>query len=366
MRAGEMKARESAATQKAVNTPPRQIREAGARPQPVALIHRREFLAMASGALAAGAFSGCASRGAEGGTSGTAGADEPTDAAAFRAARRVAETPFGKIAYVERGAGAAALFLHGFPLNGFQWRGALDRLSMYRRCVAPDFMGLGYTEVAEGQSVAPGAQAEMLLALLDRLSISTVEVVANDSGGAVAQLLVARHPERVRTLLLTNCDVENDCPPAAVLPVIEMAKAGTFVDRWLAPWLADKALARSAEGIGGMTFTEPICPTDEAIEYYFAPLVRSPRGKQQVEAYAIALERNALEGIESALKLSAVPTRIVWGTGDTIFSQASPDYLNRIFVNSRGVRRVPGAKLFFPEEFPGLIAEEAVRLWGVG
>src|SRR5262245_11476004 len=49
----------------------------------------------------------------------------PLDAAAWSAARRFADTPFGKIAYVERGSGDAALFLHGFPLNGFQWRGAL-------------------------------------------------------------------------------------------------------------------------------------------------------------------------------------------------------------------------------------------------
>src|SRR5262249_31694692 len=56
----------------------------------------------------------------------------PLDAVAWSAARRFAETPFGKIAYVERGSGDAALFLHGFPLNGFQWRGALDRLSAYR------------------------------------------------------------------------------------------------------------------------------------------------------------------------------------------------------------------------------------------
>jgi pimeloyl-ACP methyl ester carboxylesterase len=342
---GDMNARESAALQKEM--------------------HRREFLAMAGTALA-GVLGACASRRVEGVSSTIAGAGKPTDALAFQAARRFAQTRFGKTAYVERGAGAAALFLHGFPLNGFQWRGALDLLSPYRRCVAPDFMGLGYTEVAEGQSVAPAAQVDMLLALLDQLSISTVDVVANDSGGAVAQLLVARHPQRVRTLLLTNCDVENECPPAAVLPVIELARAGTYVDKWLAPWLADKALARSAEGIGGMTYSYPDCPTDEAIEYYFAPLVRSSRGRRQVEAYAIALERNALEGIEPALKRCAVPTRIVWGTGDTIFSKASPDYLNRTFAKSRGVRLVPGAKLFFPEEVPELIAEEARQLWTAG
>jgi haloalkane dehalogenase len=58
-----------------------------------------------------------------------------------------------------------------------------------------------------------------------------------------------------------------------------------------------------------------------------------------------------------------VPTRIVWGTGDTIFSKDSPGYLDRTLPNSRGVRRIPGAKLFFPEEFPDEIAEEARRLW---
>ncbi len=329
-------------------------------------MQRRQFIESSVAALTAAAFARCRSRAPGGGATADAEKPNPMDAAAFHAGRRFAPTPFGEIAYVERGAGAAALFLHGFPLNGFQWRGALDRLSAHRRCIAPDFLALGYTRVADRQSVGPDAQEAMLGALLDRLSIPSVDLVANDSGGAVAQLFVARHPERVRTLLLTNCDVEPDSPPPALLPVIEMARAGTFADRWLAPWLADKALARSAEGLGGMTYTEPTHPTDEAIECYLGPLVSSPERKAQVHAYALALERNPLAGIRPALERSAVPARIVWGTGDTIFSPESPDYLDRTFPRSRGVRRVPGAKLFFPEEFPDIIAEEASRLWRDG
>jgi haloalkane dehalogenase len=53
--------------------------------------------------------------------------------------------PFGRIAHIDRGTGPAALFLHGFPLSSFQWRGAIDRLKHVRRCLAPDFMGLGHT-----------------------------------------------------------------------------------------------------------------------------------------------------------------------------------------------------------------------------
>jgi pimeloyl-ACP methyl ester carboxylesterase len=65
------------------------------------------------------------------------------------------------------------------------------------------------------------------------------------------------------------------------------------------------------------------------------------------------------------LKKSHVPVRIVWGTGDTIFSQADAAYLEKTLPHALGVRRIEGAKLFFPEEFPGVIADEARNLWKV-
>ena len=106
--------------------------------------------------------------------------------------RNFATLAQGRIAYVDQGKGPAALFLHGFPLSSFQWRDAIPRLSAYRRCLAPDWMGLGQTEVAPGQSVAPAAQAEMLAAFLDHLGVGEVDVIANDSGGAVAQLFMTQ------------------------------------------------------------------------------------------------------------------------------------------------------------------------------
>lgn len=326
-------------------------------------MHRRQFIQLLAASVPGTGIVGCVSNTPSMATRASREtASTAMSAAEFHAARRLLDTRFGKIAYVERGAGEAALFLHGFPLNGFQWRGAIPTLSKYRRCIAPDFMSLGHTEPAEGQSVAPDAQVDMLVELLDRLSISRADVVANDSGGQAAQLLVAKHPSRVRTLLLTNCDTERDSPPAALLPVIELSKEGRFVDEWLRPWRENHALARSAEGIGGMCYANPGHPTDEAIEYYFGPLLSSRR-KELVHAYAIALERNPLIGIESVLRDCKAPTRIIWGTADTIFSSESPDYLDRSFGASRGVRRLDGRKLFWPEEHPEVIVEEALRLW---
>ncbi len=323
-------------------------------------MNRRMFLTAAAASLAGGVF---ARRLAGAGRPG--GSPPPPDAAAFHAARRFVRTRFGRIACVERGAGPAALFVHGLPLNGFQWRGALERLAPVRRCIAPDSMGLGYSEIPPGQDLAPEAQVEMLLALLDALGVTTVDLVGSDSGGAIAQIFVARHPDRVRTLLLTNCDVHLDSPPPALRPVIAASRAGTFADDVLLPQLADKANARRATGLGGCCYTYPAGLSDEAIEFYLRPLVSTPERKAQLHAYCVALDRNPLLAIEPALGRCAAPLRVVWGTGDTIFDPSGPAWLDRTFPHSRGVRRVAGANLFFPEEMPDVIAEEARRLWGV-
>src|SRR5260370_24662134 len=192
-------------------------------------------------------------------------------ASEFHSGRRFVTTDQGRIAYIDKGRGSGALFLHGFPLNSFQWRGVIPQLSKLRRCIAPDFLGLGYTEVAAGQSVAPEAQVAMLVQLLDKLSIPEVDIVANDSGGAIAQLFVTRYPNLVASLLLTNCDTEPDSPPPAGLPIIKLARAGKFADECLPPWLAGKKLARSKGGLGSQSYANPTPPTQDPSHTYLSP-----------------------------------------------------------------------------------------------
>ncbi len=320
------------------------------------MMQRRDFVRTCATAAAATTLPGC--RPVGGGREAPIG----LNAAAFHASRRFVATPFGRLAYVERGTGPAALFLHGFPLNGFHWRGSLERLSHHRRCLAPDFMGLGYTEAPDQQDLSPQAQADMLVAFLDGLSISAVDLVANDSGGTIAQLLAVEHPARVRTMLLTNCDVHENSPPVQLHDSIAAARAGTY-DQKMQRHLDDRAYARSAQGIGGGAYTDPSSLTDEAIECYFTPLVESPLRKAQLNRYLAAFEPNPLLAIEPALRRSTIPTRMVWGTADPLFPVVWADWLDRTLPESRGVRLVEGGKLFWPEEQPGVLAEEARRLW---
>ena len=321
-------------------------------------MRRRQFLQMTAAAAATGMFSGAFARDF---TKPTPMA-VPSTPASFGAARRFASLPVGRIAYIERGRGPAALFLHGAPLNGLQWRGALDRLSAHRRCIVPDFMGLGYSEVPAGRSLAAADQAGMLAQLLDALREPRVDIVASDIGTAVAQLFLRRFPDRVRSLLLTNGDVEPDSPAAKVKPAIAMARAGTLADA-TAAWLTDKTLARST--FGAAVYHDPSVLTDEVIQYYVTPLVASPLRRQQYHAFHLAMEPNPLAGIEAALRKSTVPVRIVWGASDDIFLPKDAHYLDQVFPGSRGIAFVPKGKLFFPEEYPDMIATEARHLWGI-
>ena len=300
------------------------------------------------------------------GTSAYAKTAQPTpiDVQAFHASRKFANLPISDVAYIERGHGLTALFLHGYPLNGFQWRGALEKLQAHRRCIAPDVMGLGYTRTPDGQIISPETQVQMLAMLLDSLHIDAVDLVANDSGGLVSQLFVAKYPHRVRTLLLTNCDVDQNNPPAAFVPLIELARRGMLADRFIVPQLNDKQLARSPKGLGS-AFSYPERLSDATIETYLTPLVESPLRKTQLQQYTLSLGTNELVGVRDQLRQWKGPARIVWGLKDPIFAAEWADWLDRSLPGSRGVRRIEDANLFFPEEMPGIIAEEALALWGI-
>jgi pimeloyl-ACP methyl ester carboxylesterase len=265
---------------------------------------------------------------------------------------------------VERGSGPAALFVHGFPMNGFQWRGSLERLSRQRRCIAPDFIGLGYTEAPDQTDLSPQAQTDMLAAFLDGLSIPAVDLVATDSGGTIAQLFVVQHPSRVRTMLLTNCDVHENSPPAQMHNSIESARAGRY-DQKMQRHLDDRVYARSPQGIGGSAYVDPNNFTDEAIDCYFKPLVSSPLRRTQLNRHLAAFEPNPLLAIEPELRRCTVPTRMLWGTADQLFPVVWAEWLDRTIPGSRGVRLVQGGRLFWPEELPDLVAQEARALWDV-
>jgi pimeloyl-ACP methyl ester carboxylesterase len=99
---------------------------------------------------------------------------------------RAVETPSGRIGFVERGKGPVALFVHGVLLNGWLWRHQLQGLADLRRCIAPDLLAHGRTEINPHQDVSVTANARMLKEFIDALQIDQVDLVGNDSGGGIS------------------------------------------------------------------------------------------------------------------------------------------------------------------------------------
>jgi haloalkane dehalogenase len=125
--------------------------------------------------------------------------------------------------------------------------------------------------------------------------------------------------------------------------------------------LQDKSVARAPQGLGG-AFTYPDKLADETIETYLRPFTASPLRKEQFHQYAIALGRNDLLAIQDRLRTFTSPVRIVWGDSDQIFTKEWSEKLSATFPNSRGIKHVELAKLFFPEELPDPIDLEARHL----
>jgi pimeloyl-ACP methyl ester carboxylesterase len=289
------------------------------------------------------------------------------DIATFHASRRFAEVKSGRIAYFEKGQGPAALFVHGVPLNGYHWRHVIDRVQHQRRCIAIDLMGLGYSEIAPSQDVSFTAQARMIAEVLDATGIEQVDLVGNDSGGAIAQIFAANYPGRLNSLILTNADVHDGWPPPQVLPLMEHARNGTLASIFQ-PLLERPNLARERYGRGEpvplfRSYADPSVLTDEVIRLYLQPLLSSKHRIEAFQRYWLGFDNKHTVAIYPALKTLQVPTLIVWGLKDFFFDKKWAYWLKDTIPGAKRVVEVEDARLFFPEDRPDTLAAPMLEFW---
>src|ERR1700746_2594620 len=262
--------------------------------------------------------------------------------------QRSVQTASGRISYTEQGTGPVALLVHGFLLNGYLWRHQLADLSDIRRCIAVDLLAHGDTEISPDQDVSVTANAKMLKEVLDALKIDRVDLVGNDSGGGIAQIFAALNPERVRTLTLTNCDTHDNWPPEAFQPFVDMVKAGGLRDM-LDAMLADRTIFRSA-GALGPAYEQPETVTDEDIETYLRPLVRSEQRTRDLQRFVVAFDSKHTRVIEPQLRELQAPPLIVWGRVDVCFHVTWAHWLAETIPGAKPPVELAGARIFFPEE----------------
>jgi pimeloyl-ACP methyl ester carboxylesterase len=274
--------------------------------------------------------------------------------------RHITETPSGPISYVDVGDGPPALFIHGVGLSNLLWRDVIAGVSDMRRCLALDLPLHGHSPARPDQDFSVRALGQLLDEFCESLDLDAVDLVANDTGGAIAQVFAARHPQRIRSLTLTNCDTRDNLPPEGFLPTVELAAQGQ-----LAPFgvqlVETPELART--GPLGTGYEDPAHLSDDLVRAYLTPVVGDLSRGRQFERCLTALVNQDLVDIEPLLAKLTAPTLLVWGTGDELFPTSFAYWLRDLIPGATEVVEIPGAKLFFPDERPDDLIPHLRRHW---
>ena len=184
--------------------------------------------------------------------------------------------------------------------------------------------------------------------------------MANDTGGALAQIFAARHPQRLATLTLTNCDTAGNLPPDAFKPMIELAAAGNLAPSAVAMLGNLEAAAQISFGSG----YEHVDRMDrDVIRSYLEPCFGTIERARQFERLLVCMDADDLQAVTPQLRELTVPTLVVWGTGDTFFDVSWAYWLRDTIPGTTQVVTVDGARLFFPEERPMDLVPHLEQHW---
>lgn len=121
--------------------------------------------------------------------------------------------------YVDEGQGFPVVMVHGNPTWSFYYRNLIRVLSPDYRCLAPDHIGCGRSQVplARDYPYTLSRRVEDLGRWIDALKLEQVDLVVHDWGGMIALSWAVDHPERVRNIIISNTAAFS-LPPGARVP----------------------------------------------------------------------------------------------------------------------------------------------------
>lgn len=278
----------------------------------------------------------------------------------FSLAKRFVHVGENRIAYHDSGSGPPVVLLHGCPFSSFVWRNVIPTLaSAGHRCLAPDLLGLGDTETARDADWSLPAQAAMVIGWMDALGVEGAAVVGHDHGGAVAQLLVAQHPERVERLVLSNAEAYDNWPSSDERPFIAATQL-PFIGRavlwaWSAPVLFRWALA-TGHAVGDRSAL-----TRELARGYVRANLSDPHKRAKTRRFLAGQvdptnNRATLDALDS-LRAFDRPTLLLWGADDPHFGTQWAHCLAEDIPGVERVEVLAGVGHLVMEDQPERVAE---------
>jgi pimeloyl-ACP methyl ester carboxylesterase len=234
------------------------------------------------------------------------------------------------------------------------WRWNIDELAKDRTVYAVDMANMGRSERVHGLDASMSATADRLAGFLSALGLEKADISGHSHGGAVAMMFAARHPEKVRSLILF-APANPFCDLGHFLVKFYQTRTGRLLAR-IVPYLPRPLHALSLRRMYG----DPTRVTDGSLEGYTDGL-RVPGTVEHILGI-VSLWFEDMRILQSELaRLSKTPTLLVWGDRDRAVGLRSAGPLQEWLQCSRLVV-VEGAGHIAFEEMPEE-CNRAVHRW---
>ncbi len=258
----------------------------------------------------------------------------------------------GVMRYREMGEGPPIVFVHGILVNSTLWREVIPPLARHHRCIALDLpLGGHQFPMNPDADLSPDGVARIVADFLEALNLRDVILVGNNTGGAICQIVVARHPERLSRLVLTNCDSYEDFFPLLLKPFHYGAK---FFGQRFVDFTAWTLRSRPAQRVLLKTVAARRMNVG-ILDAYMQPLIREPGVRRDLTKFLSQVSNRYTLDAARSFKNFDCPVLIAWGENDIFFSSKLARHLQREFPDST-LKFVPESRTFVPEDQPeGLV-----------
>ena len=129
------------------------------------------------------------------------------------------------INYEVRGQGEPLILIMGLGADGSVWDLHAQAYEQHFRCILMDNRGAGFSDKPEGPYTTE-MMADDTAGLLDALGIETARVAGISMGGAIAQNLALRYPQKVRSMVLVSTWARCDAYAKIVFEHFKKMRAG--------------------------------------------------------------------------------------------------------------------------------------------
>jgi pimeloyl-ACP methyl ester carboxylesterase len=216
-----------------------------------------------------------------------------------------------------RGAGDALVLLHGVATSRLVWRRVIEPLARGRRVIAVDVPGFGESEPA-GPGFDLDAVADRLVAGIEPGSF---DLVGHSLGGAVAVAAAARHPDRVRRLVLVAPAGLEPRATRVAAALGAAAERAVHARRTFGYQLVGRSRGRQAMFGATVADAGRMHPEDARL------LLDASNGARRVAA---GVQRALEADLRADFAAAPMPIGVIWGAADRVVPYSGLQALRRL------------------------------------